>query len=289
MTVISVTVSQVEYTLDELVAAVAARLAAAGIDRQDNGQVSAFPDRRTLRYYTTIGLMDRPDTVRNRQAIYGERHVTQAVAVKRLQASGLPLAAIQARLAGLPSDAVDAIAAGRAEAVFEVPGSRQGFWALPAAASTVFATGGPAPPGAMAAAGPGVGPGVAGAGSSRAMAGAGSPVTAAAAPAAETGSRAASRRMAAADGPAAPAPAPALDGAPDGPAAPAPPPNAAPAPDIQPMVAVRLSADTTLLLTADRSLSAHDVSAIREAAATLLSHLAAAGLTGATDQRRERR
>ena len=283
MTVISVTVSYVEYTLDELVVAVAARLAAAGLDRQDNGQVSAFPDRRTLRYYTTIGLLDRPDTVRNRQAIYGERHVTQAVAVKRLQASGLPLAAIQARLAGLPSGAVDAIASGRAEgvvAVGEVERSRRGFWALPAAATTVFATGGPRPPGAMADAGPGASLAVAGAGSPEATAGTGSPVTAAtagtgspvtAAPAAAAGARrqAATRRMTAPEGPAVPGPAT--------------------APDLPPMVAVALTADTTLLLTTDRSLSADDVSAIRTAAADLLSHLAAAGLTGATHRRRETR
>ncbi|MDQ1427706.1 MAG: hypothetical protein QOK39_1182 [Acidimicrobiaceae bacterium] len=222
MTVIFVTVRKVEYILDELVVAVAARLAAAGLDRQDNGQVSAFPDRRTLRYYTTIGLMDRPDTVRHRQAIYGERHVTQAVAVKRLQASGLPLAAIQARLAGLPSAAVDAIASAHAE--------------------------------------------VSGTGSSGATAGTGSPVTAAAA-----GARphAATRRMAAQAGPA------------------APPPDTEP--DLHRMVAVALTADTTLLLTTDRSLSADDVSAIRDASAALLSHLAAAGLTGATHQGRESR
>ncbi|MDQ6613526.1 MAG: hypothetical protein M3083_01880 [Actinomycetota bacterium] len=73
-----------EYTLDELVGTVASRLAAAGLDRQSNGQVSAFPDHPTMRYYTTIGLMDRPDSVRDRQAIYGDRHVAQAVAVKRL-------------------------------------------------------------------------------------------------------------------------------------------------------------------------------------------------------------
>ncbi|MDQ1442774.1 MAG: hypothetical protein QOG97_3002, partial [Acidimicrobiaceae bacterium] len=77
MTVNPVTVKVMEYTLDELVGAVAARLEAAGLQHQSNGQVSALPDRRTLRYYTTIGLMDRPDTVRDRQAIYGDRHVSQ--------------------------------------------------------------------------------------------------------------------------------------------------------------------------------------------------------------------
>jgi len=103
---------EMECSLDQLVVAVASRLAEAGLDCQGNGQVSAVPDRRTLRYYTTIGLLDRPDAVRHRQAIYGERHVSQAVAVKRLQALGWNLAAIQARLAGLPPAEVEAIASG---------------------------------------------------------------------------------------------------------------------------------------------------------------------------------
>lgn len=124
-----------EYTLDELVAAVAARLQAAGLDRQSNGQVSAFPDRRTLRYYTTIGLMDRPDTVRDRQSIYGERHVNQAVAVKRLQAAGLALAAVQARLAGLPGSDVEAIATGRRGEAPSGTAGRRRFWAEPSTPS----------------------------------------------------------------------------------------------------------------------------------------------------------
>jgi DNA-binding transcriptional MerR regulator len=98
----------VEFTLDELTAEVAARLAGAGY-AQGNGQVSPVPDRRTLRYYTTIGLLDRPLAIRDRQAIYGERHVLQAVAVKRLQATGRSLADIQAELAGLPTDQLAAV------------------------------------------------------------------------------------------------------------------------------------------------------------------------------------
>lgn len=125
-----------EYTLDELVTAVGAQIAAAGLDRQTNGQVSAFPDRRTLRYYTTIGLMDRPDAVRDRQAIYREHHVAQAVAVKRLQATGLALAAIQNRLAGLPMTSIEEIASGVSSPATEdaaVAGNGDGprgrFWA----------------------------------------------------------------------------------------------------------------------------------------------------------------
>src|SRR5215212_5888763 len=65
-----------------------------------SGRVRAVPDRRAIRWYTTIGLVDRPVAHRGRTALYGPRHLLQLVAVKRLQARGLPLVAIQQELAG---------------------------------------------------------------------------------------------------------------------------------------------------------------------------------------------
>ncbi len=87
------------YTLDELVRRVIDEVTRLGLP-QPNGQVSAVPDGRTLRYYGTLGLLDRPAEVRGRRAYYGPRHLLQAVAVKALQAEGLPLQEIQHRLAG---------------------------------------------------------------------------------------------------------------------------------------------------------------------------------------------
>ncbi len=79
--------------------------------------------------------MDRPDTVRDRQSIYCDRHVNQAVAVKRLQAAGLTLAAIQARLAGLPAPKVKAMATGhRREEPATGPAGRRAVGAEPATA-----------------------------------------------------------------------------------------------------------------------------------------------------------
>jgi DNA-binding transcriptional MerR regulator len=66
---------------------------------QADGRVAAAPDARTVRYYGTLGLVDRPSIV-EREARYGRRHVLQLVAIKALQAQGLPLAEIQARLYG---------------------------------------------------------------------------------------------------------------------------------------------------------------------------------------------
>jgi len=75
-----------------------------------NGRVRDLPDRRAIRWYTTTGLVDRPAGMRGRTALYGPRHLLQLVAVKRRQAQGHTLAAIQAELAGA-SDAQLAIAA----------------------------------------------------------------------------------------------------------------------------------------------------------------------------------
>jgi DNA-binding transcriptional MerR regulator len=88
------------WTLDELVARVAAALASPVYPGAPNGRVREVPDRRVVRWYTTIGLVDRPAAHRGRTALYGPRHLVQLVAVKRLQADGRSLTEIQARLAG---------------------------------------------------------------------------------------------------------------------------------------------------------------------------------------------
>jgi DNA-binding transcriptional MerR regulator len=82
-----------QWTLAELVGEVAARIAALPAPR--NGQVRAVPDDRTIRYYGTIGLLDRPAAMRGRTALYGRRHLAQVIAIKRLQAMGRSLAEIQ--------------------------------------------------------------------------------------------------------------------------------------------------------------------------------------------------
>src|SRR5512132_2960074 len=87
------------WTLDELAERVETALAV-DYRGQTSGRVRAVPDRRAIRWYTTIGLIDRPVAHRGRTALYGPRHLLQLVAVKRLQASGLPLVAIQQELAG---------------------------------------------------------------------------------------------------------------------------------------------------------------------------------------------
>ena len=82
------------WTINELVEEVARRIAA--LPKPQNGQVRAVPDDRTVRYYGTIGLLDRPAAMRGRTALYGKKHVAQVVAIKRMQTTGKSLADIQA-------------------------------------------------------------------------------------------------------------------------------------------------------------------------------------------------
>lgn len=89
-----------DFSLEELSSEVARQLAGRGLHgASQDGRVSAAPDARTVRYYTTLGLLDRP-RIESRQAHYGSRHLLQLLAVKALQAAGLPLAEIQQRLYG---------------------------------------------------------------------------------------------------------------------------------------------------------------------------------------------
>jgi DNA-binding transcriptional MerR regulator len=114
-----------EFTLADLVSAAAglcAQLPEVGDER-----VRALPDERTLRYYQSSGLLDRPVRYEGRNAIYGFRHLLQAVAVKALQGQGLSLAQVQGAMAGagtgeLESAVLDAIGGGEAAAPERVDG-----------------------------------------------------------------------------------------------------------------------------------------------------------------------
>ncbi len=97
------------WTINELGAAVAVTLSA-DYEGAPNNRVRDVPDRRTIRYYTTIGLLDRPAEMRGRTALYGRRHLAQLVAIKRLQARGLSLAEIQQRLLGITDAALHRLA-----------------------------------------------------------------------------------------------------------------------------------------------------------------------------------
>src|ERR671912_399491 len=92
---------EARWTLDELAERVDAALAV-GYPGQSSGRVRAVPDRRAIRWYTTIGLIDRPVAHRGGPALSAPPPLPQLVAVKPLQAKALPLVAIQQELAGPP-------------------------------------------------------------------------------------------------------------------------------------------------------------------------------------------
>jgi len=86
-------------TLPELVAAVPVLLASdyGGVR---SGRIRDLPDARTVRWYQTLGMVDRPVAFRGRTALYGGRHLLQLAAIKKLQSSGLSLSDIQRGLVG---------------------------------------------------------------------------------------------------------------------------------------------------------------------------------------------
>jgi hypothetical protein len=128
--------------MDELVERVRQTLAAE-YPGAPNGRVRDVPDRRAIRWYTTTGLVDRPLGMQHRSAVYGPRHLLQVVAVKRRQAQGHSLAAIQAELTGASDADLAAVARVPAAQLAASPSTpdagaeRPRFWAAaPAAAAT---------------------------------------------------------------------------------------------------------------------------------------------------------
>lgn len=98
------------WTIDELTERVDAALAGGSYRGAPSGRVRDRPTTRTIRWYATIGLLDRPAAMRGRTAYYGRRHLLQLVAVKRRQAAGRTIAEIQAELAGAPDRVLAEIA-----------------------------------------------------------------------------------------------------------------------------------------------------------------------------------
>ena len=121
------TAAATSWTLDELAAEAQRLLQRHGLlGAQPDARVSAAPDARTVRYYTTLGLLDRPG-FQGREARYGRRHLVQLVAIKALQAQGLSLSNVQQRLYGRSERELAAFAeelaveAARAHAQIKLP------------------------------------------------------------------------------------------------------------------------------------------------------------------------
>jgi DNA-binding transcriptional MerR regulator len=97
------------WTINELGAQLALALSVDYVGPA-SGRIRHIPDQRTIRYYTTLGLLDRPAEMRGRTALYGRRHLLQLVAIKRLQARGQSLTDIQQQLLSLGDAALRRLA-----------------------------------------------------------------------------------------------------------------------------------------------------------------------------------
>ncbi|GIF15641.1 helix-turn-helix domain-containing protein [Actinoplanes teichomyceticus] len=212
------------WTMEELVDRVRIALAAE-YSGAPNGRVRDLPDRRSIRWYSTIGLVDRPLGMRGRNALYGPRHLLQLVAIKRLQAAGRTLAEIQAELAGTSEEALSEVA--RVPSVLlnsepppPPPADRPPFWkAAPATSGSTDLTAdwsfpAPAPAAAGGAGASAPPPGISRRAGQKSRTGA---------PPAMPGEPAASSPSAAPPGPSSGAAFPVPPGPPSGAASPAPP------------------------------------------------------------------
>jgi DNA-binding transcriptional MerR regulator len=99
----------IQLTLEELAESVVTHLEQLGLlEKGADRRISARPDGRTLRYYTSLGLLDPPQ-IEKRQARYGAHHLLQATVIKALQSEGYSLAQIQQRLFGLDQSGLETI------------------------------------------------------------------------------------------------------------------------------------------------------------------------------------
>ncbi|HJQ24716.1 MAG TPA: MerR family transcriptional regulator [Blastocatellia bacterium] len=78
----------------------AARLVLRFVPRQERQSVSPVPDERTVRYYTTEGLLSPPEGKQGLNAVYGYQHLLQLLVIKRLQAEHLPIRKIKELVEG---------------------------------------------------------------------------------------------------------------------------------------------------------------------------------------------
>jgi DNA-binding transcriptional MerR regulator len=79
------------------------------VGRQVRYRVTDLPTERTLRYYISQGLVDRPSGQRGTAALYGYRHLLQVLTVKYLQSQYLPLRKIKGLLRGRSNRALEQI------------------------------------------------------------------------------------------------------------------------------------------------------------------------------------
>ncbi|MGQ9688559.1 MAG: MerR family transcriptional regulator [Desulfobaccales bacterium] len=112
-----------DIRLDELVD-IANHLIRLVVPEQPSDRVAETLNERTLRFYITEGLIDRPLGKEGTAALYGYRHLLQALIVKALQGAYLPIKRIKEILAGKNDRELEAILACQ---TLETPGGDPGL------------------------------------------------------------------------------------------------------------------------------------------------------------------
>ncbi len=118
---------RIDIKLDELVG-IANELINLVVPRQPSDRVAEILNERSLRYYITEGLIDRPVGKEGTAALYGYRHLLQALIVKALQGAYLPIKRIREILAGKNDRELEAILACQVE----IPAGQDGTGPLDA-------------------------------------------------------------------------------------------------------------------------------------------------------------
>lgn len=72
----------------------------------DSKRVAWTPSPRLIRYYTTLGLLDRAASFQGRVAFYSGKHLLQILAIKYLQTQNKTLEEIQKLILGLGEEAL---------------------------------------------------------------------------------------------------------------------------------------------------------------------------------------
>ncbi len=130
---------ETSWTIAALTERVAEAVERAGL----GGKARGVPDERAIRYYTTLGLLERA-ALRGRTAYYGPRHLAQIVAIKKLQADGASLAEIQQVLPTIGDGELSALT-GVELGARALPVARRDFWRPAAIAAETPRDAGAAP------------------------------------------------------------------------------------------------------------------------------------------------
>ena len=89
-----------DFTLGSLLAA-ARDILPDLVGRQTRYKVTEMPTERTIRYYLSHRLLDRPLGRKGTSSTFGYRHLLQVLAIKYLQSQYLPLKKIESVMEGL--------------------------------------------------------------------------------------------------------------------------------------------------------------------------------------------